>query len=72
MESANQIVDMRKGMKFGYGECGFLKDKPERDLWLLSSYLVPILRKDEVEQGAEELLLRYCPHALTDHKEHNA
>ncbi len=66
------IVDMRKGMKFGYGECGFLKDKPERDLWLLSSYLVPILRKDEVEQGAEELLLRYCPHALTDHKEHNA
>ena len=66
------IVDMRKSMKFGYGECGFLKDKPERDLWLLSSYLVPILRKDEVEQGAEELLLRYCPNALTDRKEHNA
>lgn len=66
------IVDMRKSMKFGYGECGFLKDKPERDLWLLSSYLVPILRKDEMEQGAEELLLRYCPNALTDRKEHNA
>ena len=39
---------------------------------MLSSYLVPILRKDEVEQGAEELLLRHCPKALEDIKEHDA
>ena len=65
-------VDMHTGMTFTCGECGYLRDKPERDMWMLSSYLVPILRRDEVEQGAEELLLRYCPRALEDMKEHNA
>lgn len=65
-------VDMHTGMAFTCGECGYLQDKPERDMWMLSSYLVPILRKDEVEQGAEELLLRYCPRALEDMKEHDA
>lgn len=65
-------VDMHAGMVFSCGECGYLQDKPERNMWMLSSYLVPILRKDEVEQGAEELLLRYCPRALEDMKEHDA
>ncbi|MBQ8617529.1 MAG: helix-turn-helix transcriptional regulator, partial [Clostridia bacterium] len=65
-------VDMRYGMVFSCGECGFLQDKPERDMWMLSSYLVPILRKDEVEQGAEELLLRYCPKALESSRERDA
>lgn len=65
-------VDMHSGMVFSCGECGYLQDKPERNMWMLSSYLVPILRKDEVEQGAEELLLRYCPRALEDMKEHDA
>lgn len=65
-------VDMQTGMGFTCGECGYLQDKPERNMWMLSSYLVPILRKDEVEQGAEELLLRYCPRALEDMKEHDA
>lgn len=65
-------VDMHAGMVFTCGECGYLQDKPERDMWMLSSYLVPILRKDEVEQGTEELLLRYCPRALEDMKEHDA
>lgn len=65
-------VDMHAGMVFTCGECGYLQDKPERNMWMLSSYLVPILRKDEVEQGAEELLLRYCPRALEDMKEHDA
>lgn len=65
-------VDMHIGMIFTCGECGYLQDKPERNMWMLSSYLVPILRKDEVEQGAEELLLRYCPNALEDVKEHDA
>ena len=65
-------VDMHTGMAFTCGECGYLQDKPERNMWMLSSYLVPILRKDEVEQGAEELLLRHCPKALEDMKEHDA
>lgn len=65
-------VDMHTSMAFTCGECGYLQDKPERDMWMLSSYLVPILRKDEVEQGAEELLLRYCPRVLEDMKEHDA
>ena len=65
-------VDMHTGMTFTCGECGYLQDKPERDMWMLSSYLVPILRKDEVEQGAEELLLHYCPRALEAMKEHDA
>lgn len=65
-------VDMHTGMGFTCGECGYLQDKPERDMWMLSSYLVPILRKDEVEQGAEELLLLHCPKALEDMKEHDA
>lgn len=65
-------VDMRYGMSFTCGETGFLKEKPARNYWMLSNYLVPILRKDEVEKGAEDLLLRYCPNALNDSREHNA
>ena len=34
--------------------------------------MIPILRKDEIEAGAEELLLRLCPNALSDLNEHNA
>ena len=65
-------VDMRNGMNFTCGEAGLLENKPQRDFWMLSTYLVPLLRKDEIEKGAEDLLLRYCPEALTDRKEHNA
>lgn len=65
-------VDMRSGMSFTCGESGLLVDKPPRDYWMLSNYLVPLLRKDEVEKGAEELLLRYCPDALTNQEERNA
>lgn len=63
---------MRSGMSFTCGESGLLADKPQRDYWMLSNYLVPILRKDEVEKGAEELLLRYCPEALSNSEERNA
>ena len=52
-----------------YGESDIM---PERDMWLLSDYLVPILRKDEIEAGAEELLERYNPEALCDLKARNA
>lgn len=65
-------VDMRKGMTFTCGECGYLADKPEREYWVLNEYLVPILRKEEIEEGAEHLLYRYCPEAYQDPREHRA
>ena len=65
-------VDMRSGMSFTCGESGLLENKPQRDFWMLSAYLVPVLRKDEIEKGAEDLLLQYCPTALADCREHNA
>lgn len=65
-------VDMRAGMSFTCGETGFIADRPTRDLWMLSNYLVPILHKDEVEKGAGDLLLRFCPAALENRDEHNA
>ena len=54
-------VDMRKGISCVCGECGQLADRPERSYWMLSDYLVPILRKDEIEDGAEKLLQQYLP-----------
>ena len=57
-------IDMRRGMNAGCGECGCLADRPQRALWLLNEYLLPVLRREEIEQGAEELLARYCPEAL--------
>ena len=65
-------VDMRSGMSFTCGESGLLENKPQRDFWMLSAYLVHVLRKDEIEKGAEDLLLQYCPTALADCREHNA
>lgn len=65
-------INMKTGMEFYAGECGFLNMLPERLYWKLSNYLIPILRKDEIEAGAEDLLLRFCPAALSDTAEHNA
>lgn len=65
-------INMSKGMQFSTGECGWLHNLPERPYWKLSNYLLPILRKDEIEIGAEQLLLEYCPNALADRKEHDA
>lgn len=45
---------------------------PKRDMWMLSDYLVPMLRKDEIEAGAEELLEKYNPEALCYLKKHHA
>ena len=52
-----------------YGESDIM---PERDMWMLSDYLVPILRKDEIEAGAEELLESFNPEALCDLKARNS
>lgn len=65
-------VDMRKGMSFICGECGYLTDKPERPYWTLSEYLVPILRKDEIEDSAERLLQQHLPKAYQNPREHYA
>ena len=56
-------------------ECNIYSEsdvKPARDMWLLDDYLVPILRKDEIEAAAEELLGKYYPEALCDLKTHDA
>jgi len=63
-------INMKTGMEFYTGECGMLRDIPERHSWRLSNYLIPILRKDEIESGAEQLLLDYCPNALSNQNEH--
>jgi hypothetical protein len=65
-------IDMDEGEILECNICGESEPKPERDLWLLSDYLVPILRKDEIEAGAEALLEKYYPEALCGLKEHNA
>lgn len=65
-------VDMRQGMSFICGECGYLTDKPERSYWMLSEYLVPILRKDEIEDGAERLLQQHLPGVYQNPREHYA
>ena len=65
-------ISAKTGMEFCTGDCGYLENLPERPYWRLSKYLIPILRKDEIEAGAEELLLRICPKAMTDRREHDA
>lgn len=65
-------ADMRGEMDFIIGDSGLLEHRPLRELWRLSEYLVPILRKNEIEKEAEKLLLRYCPNALEDPEERNA
>ncbi len=65
-------LDMEKGPELTFGECALQAEKTDRNGWMLSQYLVPILRRDEVEQGAEALLLRFCPHALTDSRARDA
>ena len=65
-------IDMEEGEVL---ECNIYSESdalPERDMWLLSNYLVPILRKDGIEAGSEELHGKYYPEALCDLKVHNA
>jgi len=65
-------INMKTGMEFYTGDCGLLKDLPDRHYWRLSKYMIPILRKDEIEAGSEALLLSQCPQALSDNREHDA
>lgn len=65
-------INMETGMEIVAGECGHLDQLPERPFWRLSKYLIPILRKDEIESGAEDLLFSISPKAMTDRREHDA
>ena len=65
-------INMKTDMEFYTGECGFLRDLPERNYWRLSKYMIPILRKDEIEAGSEALLLSNCPTSISEPRDHNA
>lgn len=58
-------VDLCEGMSFSAGECGDLKDRPQREFLPMSEYLVPVMSREEIEKQAEELLLRHCPEHFT-------
>lgn len=65
-------IDMDAGEILECDIYGESDSKPDREMWPLSDYLVPILQKDAIEAGAEALLEKYHPEALCDLKEHNA
>ena len=44
-----------EGFEFKVQELHLLKDRPERSFWKLDRHLVPILRDDEIETGAERI-----------------
>ena len=48
---------------------GLLESKPEHEgEWKLDKYLVPILRRDEIDEYAEEIWAERCPDAAKDQK----
>lgn len=65
-------IDMDEGEIYECIVYNESETRPERDMWMLDDYLVPILRKDEIEAGTEELLEKYYPEALGDLKTHKA
>ena len=44
-----------EGFSFEVQELHLAKDKPERSFWKLDRFLVPVLRGDEIESGADRL-----------------
>ena len=59
------------GFRFEVEELRLAEDRPERSFWKLDRHLVPILRRDEVESGADRIWERYLPDKK-DPKERNA
>lgn len=48
---------------------GLLENKPDHDgEWKLDKYLVPVLRRDEIDQYAEDIWARHFPEAANDPK----
>ena len=60
-----------EGFSFEVQELHLLKDKPDRSFWKLDRHLVPILREDEIESGAERLWENLLPE-VKDPKERTA
>lgn len=49
------------GFSWEVQELHLSADKPDRSFWKLDRFLVPILREDEIEAGAEALWANYLP-----------
>ena len=49
------------GFSWEVQELHLAADKPDRSFWKLDRFLVPILREDEIEAGAEALWANYLP-----------
>ena len=60
-----------EGFSFEVQELHRQEDRPDRSFWKLDRFLVPILREDEIETGAERLWENCLPE-LKDPKERNA
>ena len=52
-----------EGFSFEVQELHLAADKPDRSFWKLDRFLVPILREDEIETGAERLWENVLPEA---------
>ena len=52
-----------EGFSFEVQELRTLENKPDRSFWKLDRFLVPILREDEIESGAEHLWENLLPEA---------
>ena len=52
-----------EGFSFEVQELRLAADRPVRSFWKLDRFLVPILREDEIEAGAERLWDSYLPEA---------
>jgi len=59
------------GFSFEVQELHRSQDRPDRSFWKLDRFLVPVLRDDEIETGAERLWENCLPE-LKDPKERNA
>ena len=50
-----------------FSDCGLLENKPaHEDCWKLDQYLVPVLRRDEIDKYANEIWEKYFPEALKE------
>lgn len=68
---ADVLFDMKEGI--AWKEASFQPYEGEApDGWMLTDYLIPILRKDEIEEGAEALLRRFYPDALVEPEKKSA
>ena len=52
-----------EGFSFEVQELHLAANKPDRSFWKLDRYLVPILRNDEIEAGADSLWANHLPEA---------